>query len=129
MSERNAIPPLILQKSRAFIHARFDRVGEVVVYGQTPDDSGGYTEAVVSSVPVLFQLSPGNASNEQLQQRLLDRIGNNQFYFLITEHDFPIGDDAEIHQTSPDDRWFRVLGNVNQGTSYQAVQRLVVVEK
>lgn len=129
MAERNAIPPAILAKSRAFIHARFDRVGVVVTYGQTEDDSGGYTEGVTGETPILFQLSPGNANNEQLQQRLLDRIGNNQFYFLITENDFPVGDNDEIHQTSPDDRWFRVLGNVNQGTSYQAVQRLVVVEK
>ncbi len=124
-----AIPEGVLQTTRNLMEQyRFDTEGSVAERTLVPDDSGGYTYTDTASITFPMGIATGLKGQQQLEQRLLDRIGNKPYFIIVTAIDVDIQLEDVIVETGTNRR-FRVLAIENKGITLQMVQRVNCIEE
>ena len=106
---------------------RLDRLGSVGTVTSSEDDSGGYTESTADEITFMMGLATGLKGQQQLEQRLLDRIGNKPYFIILA----PIEVDIQLNQIITEvvsGRKFNVLAIENKGITLQLLQRIACVE-
>lgn len=122
-----SIPAEVLSVSREFATFHFDRTGSILTLEKVEDDAGGWTETDTLGATFNFGILPGMGGQQSLQQQLLERIGNREYFILRTAVDVVITEDDVIKQLTPSVIYWRVLGIPNKDITYQITQKVVVI--
>jgi hypothetical protein len=108
---------------------RLDKTGSInTVITQVEDDSGGYTSVASNPIQFPMGLATGIKGQQQLEQRLQDRIGNKPYFVILAPIEIDIQLESIITEVSTN-RQFHVLAIENRGITLQLLQRVIVIEE
>lgn len=122
------IPDSIINANRHMVEKyRLDTQGVVSAITEVPDGSGGYTTTLGTQYTFNMGIATGAKGQSQLEQRLLDRIGNRPYFVLLIPLEVDIQLEYEVTEVGTN-RKFHVLAIENDGITLQLLQRVVAVE-
>lgn len=122
------IPADVLSANRAELAVRvLDRDALVSREIRTKDDSGGQTVTYGPQRATRMGRAQGIGGQQELQQKILDKIGNRTFFVLTFPATFAIDEDDIVEQITPAYEKFRVVAIQNRDVTYEMIRRVIVV--
>lgn len=128
------VPDTVLEVSRMMAERRLDRDARLIPTTNVEDDSGGIEEVKGVPKPIRVGIAPGMGGQQGLQQQLLDRIANREYYVILCSVGLGITEDDIIEVDNPVPRTddvitdtYRVIGLPNRLISYEVLTRVIVV--
>lgn len=131
------IPATVLEASRKSAEQRLDRTGRIVRSVRIEDDALGYDdETEPFPEEVALGIAPGQGGQQQLQQNMLERIANREYFVIllptgttITEQD-TIEVDSVVPRTDEQvTDSYTVIGIPNRLITYETLIRVIAVRK
>ncbi len=128
MSWSDLVPTDVLNAVRTKTQEyRLNTTGFVKTKTRVKDASGGYTYTDGASTNFNMGIATGIKGQQQLEQRLSDRIGNKPYFVILVPLEVDIQLEHIIQET-PTGRMFRVLAIENKGITLELLQRVIVIE-
>lgn len=128
MSWSDLVPTDVLNAVRTKTKEyRLNTTGFVKTKTRVKDASGGYTYTDGASTNFNMGIAAGIKGQQQLEQRLADRIGNKPYFVILAPLEVDIQLEHIIQET-PTGRMFRVLAIENKGITLELLQRVIVIE-
>lgn len=128
MSWSDLVPTDVLNAVRTKTEEyRLNTQGFIKTQTRVKDASGGYTYTSGASTTFDMGIATGLKGQQQLEQRLSDRIGNKPFFVIIAPIDIDIQLEHVIEEVGTG-RLFRVLAIENKGITLELLQRISVIE-